>query len=451
MRYSCVVERNDLRIWLASTLRETESYLRERLLPFWMERILEPKHGGFRTAYDQDGRPSGETRKTLLCQGRSIFALSFAARHGWYARELELLAREGSRFLERFRDPEHGGYFWILEEDGTVKDDSKVVYGLSFMIYAMSELALLTGDERACDEACSLFDLVLARAADIGRGGFFEHFDRAFDLAVVRPDGVAHKSLDVHMHLMEAFTTLYELTGRERHRRALVEIVELIHGRMVDPDTGCGISMFAPDWTPIANVQLATVWGSDRFQAGKPPEMTSYGHNVELAWLTLRALDVLARRPGGLARRPGGLAAGGAPQPAAGLDEAFIRSRVERLFRHTVERGVDREYGGLYVEGLRDGDATDLDKEFWQQGEAMVGFLDAWLLLGDERYLEAFRLVHDFVFRHLVHPRLGEWHALADRRGKVLRGYLGHGWKICYHTVRATCLVVEKLRRILQE
>jgi mannose/cellobiose epimerase-like protein (N-acyl-D-glucosamine 2-epimerase family) len=47
-----------------------------------------------------------------------------------------------------------------------------------------------------------------------------------------------------------------------------------------------------------------------------------------------------------------------------------------------------------------------------------------------------------------VHPDLGEWYALAARDGRILRDYLGHSWKICYHTVRATCLVVEKLRMI---
>jgi mannobiose 2-epimerase len=175
------------------------------------------------------------------------------------------------------------------------------------------------------------------------------------------------------------------------------------------------------------------VWGSDRFEpAGKPPEITSYGHNIELAWLYLHAVDVLSRRAGSA--------------PAQGTDR--VRARVEPIFRHTAEHGVDREYGGLYVEGPRTGEATDREKEFWQQAEAMVGFLDAWLLLGDERYLEAFRLVYEFVFGHLVHPTLGEWHALASREGRVLRAYLGHSWKICYHTVRATCLVVEKLRKI---
>lgn len=426
--------REGLQTWLEKTLPATEAYLRDRLLPFWIERILEPKHGGFRTAYDQDGRPSGETRKTLLCQGRSIFTLSFAARLGWHARELERLVRSGLPFLERFRDEEHGGYFWILEEDGRVQDDSKVVYGLSFMIYALSELALLTGDQSARGQACALFDLLLARAADVRHGGFHEHFDRQWRLAIVRPDGLPHKSLDVHMHLMEAFTTLYELTGAERHRRALEQIIELIFERMVDPATGCGISMFASDWRPLANQQLGTVWGSDRFEpAGKPPEITSYGHNIELAWLYLHAVEVLAW---------GGAGAGAGPGDR-------VRARVEPLFRHTAERGVDREHGGLFVEGPRDGEASDCDKEFWQQAEAMVGFLDAWLLLRDERYLEAFRLVHDFVFRHLVHRTLGEWHALASREGKVLRSYLGHSWKICYHTVRATCLVVEKLRKIV--
>jgi mannose 2-epimerase len=412
-------------------LDRTESYLREKLLPFWIERIVEPRHGGFRTAFDRDGKPSGETQKTLLCQGRSIFTLSFAARLGYEPLELEGLVRRGMEFLRHFRDERHGGHFWILEEDGRIKDDTKVIYGLSFMIYAMAEFSLLTGDTAARSEACRLFDLLFARAADARHGGFYEHFDREWSLAIVRRDGIAHKSLDVHMHLMEAFTTLYELTGLERHRRALEEQLELIFERMVDPGTGCGISMFRPDWTPLANIQLGTVWGSDRFDpTGKPPETTSYGHNIELAWLTLHAEEVLER--GGAAR-----------------DRARTRARLEPIFRHTAEHGVDREHGGLYVEGPRNGEATDTDKEFWQQAEAMVGFLDAYLLLGDERYLESFRAVYDFVFRHLVHPELGEWYALAARDGRILRDYLGHGWKICYHTVRATCLVARKLRMIV--
>jgi mannobiose 2-epimerase len=38
-------------------------------------------------------------------------------------------------------------------------------------------------------------------------------------------EGGDRKSLDAHMHLMESFTTLYEASGTDVHRRKLLEIV----------------------------------------------------------------------------------------------------------------------------------------------------------------------------------------------------------------------------------
>ncbi len=406
-------------------LARTEEYLSRRLLPFWIERILEPEHGGFCTSYDRDGLPTAEAPKTLLCQARSIYALSMAARRGHHTQALTDIVFRGREFLARFRDEEHGGYVWIVEPDGAWVDDSKVAYGISFLIYGLSELAELTGDAAAMRDAVELFALLADRGADFRSGGFYEHFDRGFNVVSVRGDGMFHKSLDVHMHLMEAFTNLAVLTGDHRHRRAAVEVSELIFDRMIDPSTGCGIALFTPQWTPVANAQLGTVWGSDRFdEDGKAPEITSYGHNIELAWLYLHTCRAL------------------------GIGEELAISRVEPLFRHTLHHGMDWEYGGIYVEGDRRGGVTDTDKEFWQQAEALVGFLDAYLLLGDEEYLHAFRKTYDFVFDHLVHPQLGEWHALASRDGTLKRDYLGHDWKICYHTVRAVCLVVEKLKMV---
>ena len=124
-------------------------------------------------------------RRRRLSSARAAASLPSPLRHAsaGIRRELEGLVRAGLEFLERFRDREQGGYFWILEEDGRVKDDTKVVYGLSFMIYALAEFALLTGDEAAHREACALFDLLLARAADLCHGGFYEHFDREWRLA----------------------------------------------------------------------------------------------------------------------------------------------------------------------------------------------------------------------------------------------------------------------------
>jgi mannobiose 2-epimerase len=392
------------------------------LLPFWDARIEEPRYGGFCTSYDEAGRPAAVRDKSLLCQARSLLALAHVARLGFPWPDVAAKLARGLRFLRRhFRDDRHGGWFWLVSEAGRPRDSAKVLYGHSFLLYGLAEHALLTGDAATRREAEELFDLIQERAWDPRHGGWLEHFDRRWRPVAVRPDGILHKSLDVHMHLLEAYTTLYELTGDPAHRKALVTAGDLIFRHLIDPATGTGIAMATRDWAPLPNVELGTVWGSDRFPPeGKPVEITSYGHDVELAWLYLHGQTIL-----------------GVPWEEA-------RPRVEPLFRHTLARGVDRRHGGLYVEGRRGGEVTDDTKEFWQQGEALVGFLDAYRLTGDPAYLEGFRLVHRFLFAHVIHP-LGEWLPLVDREGRPLRTYLGHQWKVCYHTLRSTAGVVRRL------
>lgn len=411
---------------LDDCLRRTDDYLRQRLLPFWIARAPEPRHGGFQTNYDRDGRRTAVTEKTLLCQARCLVTLAHAARLGWTWPGWEGWLRQGVAFLEKaFRDPEHDGYVWITASDGAWRDDRKVLYGHAFLIYAYSELAMALGCPACRGRAEGLYDLVSSRAADHRHGGFLEHFTREWTVDAVRADGVVHKSLDVHMHLLEAFTALLELTGSPWHRRGLEQITELIFTRLVDPATGTGISMTSADWTPLPNLQLGTLWGSDRFEpAGKPVSITSYGHNIELAWLYLHSLDVLGR------------------------DRAEGLARVAPIAEHTLRHGFDTAFGGLFTEGDRDAGPTEFTKEFWQQAEALIGFLDAFELTGDERYLDAFRNVHDFVFNHMIHWEQGEWFPLLDRDGTVLWDYMGHQWKICYHTIRSMCEVVIRLRRL---
>lgn len=409
-------------------LQKTERYLAEKLLPFWTRRIAEPKYGGFQANYDENGKRTKVREKTLLCQGRSIFALSFMLRQGYDWRGARRMIRQGIDFLKRhFRDTAHDGYYWIVDADGTPTNRNKVMYGHSFLVYGLAEHALATGDKASRQEACRLFDLVVSEASDARHGGFFEHFQEDFRLAGGGSAGGSLKSLDVHMHLMEAFTTLYELTRLPKHRRALEHVIELIFERMIDPKSCLGVAMFTRDWRPVNNIQLDTVWGADRFDdQGKPPDVTSFGHNIELAWLYLHSQDVL------------------------GVPRKNSLDRVLPLFEHTRRYGVDRQYGGLYVEGRRSGAIVDPDKEFWQQAEALVGFLDAYLLTKDTRYLDAFRKVYDFVFEKMVHPELGEWYCLCGREGGVKRSWLGSHWKICYHTLRSVTLVAKKLRQVVR-
>ena len=411
---------------LGDYLERTERYTRTQLIPFWATRIEEKRFGGFQGGYDRHGRRTAVTDKAMLAQARSIVTIAHAMRLGFEWPDGIPALRRGIDFLfNHFHDPLCDGYFWMTTAEGKVLDEAKVIYGHSFLIYALAEHALLTGDASSRSEASRLFELLMSRAADIRYGGFLEHFDGQFAPVALRSDGLIHKSLDVHMHLMEAFTSLYELTRSPRHRQALNDVTGLIFDRMVDPETGAGIAMFKTDWTPIPNLQLGTLWGCDRFEpAGKPVEITSYGHNIELAWLYLHSLDVL-----GVSREEG-------------------RPRVLPIFEHTVRHGVDRECGGLFVEGGRRAGATEKNKEFWQQAEALVGFLDAYEMTGDARYLDAFRNIHDFVFGKFICWEQGEWYPLLTREGHIIRDDLGYHWKVGYHTVRSMVEVCLRLRKL---
>lgn len=410
-------------------LNKTKDYLDNKLIPFWVANAVDTKYGGFQTNYDRNGKRTEITEKSFLSQCRSIFTVSHAMRLGFNWPNGEEVLKQGIEFLfKNFRDNENGGYYWIVEEDGKPKDVNKIIYGHSFLIYGLSEYALLTGNEEAKNEAIRIFDLLQEKVADPKEKGYFEHFDQYFNIKKSRNDIGAHKSLDVHMHLMEAFTTLFELTQEENHKKALLDVIDLIFDKMVEPTTGTGISMFTSDWKPIANVELDTVWGRDRFdENGKDIDITSYGHNIELTWLYLHAQDIL------------------------NIPRENSLGRVLPVYEHTFAKGVDWKYGGLYVEGERFGNATEVTKEFWQQAEAMVGFLDAYLMTNDAKYLDAFVNIHDFVFEKMINWEQGEWYALLAEDGEIIWDYLGTSWKVFYHTVRGTCQVIKKLEKIIEK
>ena len=217
------------------------------------------------------------------------------------------------------------------------------------------------------------------------------------------------------------------MTGLPSHRRRLLEVIDLILKRMLNPANGLGFIQFTYDFQPLRRIIFATEWGRDARLAEQaaPIDQTSPGHNVELAWLLLHAADVL------------------------GIPRQDYADVVRPLFDHCVEYGIDPEYGGVYADTPMARPTIQTAKQFWQQAEVLIGMLDAYALFGDEKYWQAFRKVYDFVFdKMVVMDAGGEWYERVDREGNPLDDALGHAWKISYHTVRSMVQSVERLRAL---
>ena len=407
----------------------TGRYLRRTLLPFWITRSPDPAFGGFLSYFDRNGKPTGETEKTFLMQSRMLVAMSLAHRAGYGNGECGELAKEAARFLAKhYWDERHDGWFWIADRYGAPTFKGKLGYGQCFGLYSFSEYFLATQDPLGREMAERSYAAICQHMSDTRRGGYLEIMQENWEPERPGAYGGDRKSLDVHMHLMEALTSFLAMTGNPTHERHLREVIDLIRTRMLHPGNGLGYVQFTLDWQPLAPIVFATEWGRNSSQGdGRRGDVdtTSPGHNVEFAWLLLRAADVL------------------------GDDRQTYAALLRPLFEHCVAFGIDHEYGGVYADVPMTRPPLQTEKQFWQQAEVLVGLLDAYALFGEDKYWQAFRKVYDFVFAKFVAMEAGgEWYERVDREGRPIDDALGHAWKICYHTVRSMVETTARLEAL---
>lgn len=340
--------------------QELHTHLTTELLPFWTTRTADYVNGGFITHFDQQGNDSGEDEKSLIAQTRSIYTYSSAHRAGYAGGASEQgsladLARHGVDYLlTRMWDEEHGGFYWMTNRKGEVLNDQKIVYGQSFAIYCLSEYTLATGDPRGVEYAEKVFDLLQKYASDTCYGGYFEMFDRAWTLRGPGAAGGNRKTLDAHMHLMEAFTSLYECTRKPIHRRKLLEVISLLVGKIMHPVYGTGVPQFWADWRVAPQIKFDIIWGWDRFTEDgikrDAEDNTSYGHNAEFAWLLIHALDVLD------------------------IPYETYFNKLRKALSHAADHGVDWEFGGVSSKGRTAGKSMTGKKNSGNRPKYSSGF-----------------------------------------------------------------------------
>ncbi len=358
--------------------------------------------------------------------------MASAHRAGYGGGRCAEFARHGAGFLiDKMWDKENGGFFWTADRQGNITIDKKILYGHSFAIYSLSEYTLATGDAIGLEYAGRVFDLLQKYAVDTMYGGYFEMFENNWELCGPGAAGGDRKTLDAHMHLMEAFTTLYEASGSSLHRRKLLEDIDILTKRMMHEKYKTGIPQFTADWRIAPQIKFDIVWGWDRFpdgvQKANAEDNTSFGHNVEFAWLLNHALDVL------------------------GIEPAEYTDYLKTPLEHAVDNGIDNEFGGVYVEGPHEGGACDMEKEFWQQAEMLIGMLDGCLLFGMEKYWPAYENIHRFVFDKVIDHEVGEWRPLLTRQGGPIWTHMSHSWKINYHSVRAMVQSISRMDKLLEK
>jgi mannobiose 2-epimerase len=384
----------------------------EKILPYWYDTAIDHQNGGYVLSDDVAKPAPPATEKQLVTQARMVWGFSHAHIHGLSDGRRDFLeaAKQGYRFLQaHFLDREQGGYFWTSDLAGQPLDQRKLVYGEAFVIYAFVEYYRASGDQEALAHAMELFNQLQTHAHDAKHGGWLEHFQRDWTpildpSAAVIVERAGCKSANTHLHLMEALTELCQATGNRAVRKALLEAVKINQTWFYPLNPAESAFHRHLDWKPVTE---------------PASQGLSYGHNVEFAWLLVRAQQVLGQRP--------------------------AWTHVEAHINHALKYGYDHARGGLYSRGFDDQPATDTDKVWWVQAEMLAALTECLKHKENPAYSQALVQLLDFVSAHQANPSDGIWLDTVKADGTPKVTAKAHNWKANYHDVRALVKFSEAL------
>lgn len=257
----------------ADVLRtETTQNLRENILPFWMKNAIDPS-GGFYGVVNGNGKAVAEAPKGAVLNARIMWTFARAYRQDGLEDYKLTADRAADYFISHFIDPVYGGVYWLLDSEGHPKDATKQTYACAFGIYGLAEHFRATGSRRSLESALKLYATLEEKVHDKAALGYRETFMRDYSAASQKGvDGQAKatKTMNTHIHLLEAFTTLYQVWPDEGLKGNLRELLGILQTRLYSQQRA-HLIMFCDDgWNPIGAAD-------------------SYGHDIETSWLMSEA------------------------------------------------------------------------------------------------------------------------------------------------------------------
>ncbi len=404
---------------------EVQNALDTDVLQVWFPRSVDREHGGFHTHFTRDWQWAPSDGKASVMQGRMTWVASqVVLRDPKLKAEFLPIVEHGVSYLENVMwDKQYGGFFWGLDDEGHVTPeftDGKHLYGISFCIYGLAAAYEATGDAKALELAKKAFLWTDQHAHDSKHGGYYEWLTRdGTPIEVDVPNGrvamgpigpVGYKSMNTHIHLLEAFTELYRVWPDPVLRARLEEMLVVVRDKIcVEP--GEMNLYFTNAWQPI-------------------PDLDSFGHDVETAYLMLETDDVLH-------------------QQASEQTERMAKMLVD----HALAYGWDAGNGGFFQDGTTTGERGSELKEWWVQAEGLNALLMMHERYGTQEpiYFKRFAEQWNFIKNQTIDGRHHGLYNLTQADGTPIGQDKGSIWKGGYHDGRAFWNVSARMRKLAGE
>lgn len=383
--------------------------LTKNLLPWWMKYSVDEENGGFYGAVGNDNVPDKTHSKFITLNARLIWTFASAYRILGDEEYLKYADRAFEYFCKHFYDAKNGGWYSRVDCKGDVIDDNKYIYGNAFAIYGLSEYCRATGNKEALRLAIETRDCLEKYVYDPEYKGFYESCRANWR---VNPWGRGMnreptdvKTMNTHLHLLEAYTALCRVDDSFKTRNSLRQQLYVMLNKIVDHDIHHYYYFQRRDWTPTT------------------PEI-SFGHDIEGSWLMMETANVL-----------------GEPEALRATRDTCVN-----IARACYEQGR-RKDGAMQTEyDPRTGEVSQFTS-WWEQNEAVVGFLNAWQMTGEGKFLDASLETFEFINRCFVDHKLGGWFSILNADASAPRNPCKVNDGICpYHNGRMSFEIIERYR-----
>jgi cellobiose epimerase len=376
------------------------------ILPFWINRMTDEKNGGFYGRINGQGRLVENEDKGGILNARILWSFSAACNHLGNKEYLVMAGRARDYALAHFFDPVYGGTFWTVDFKGKASDTKKQIYSQAFFIYALVEYYIASGDKVCLEKAIDLFHVIEEKSFDTQKNGYLEAFSRDWnlleDLRLSARDDNEKKTTNTHLHILEAYTSLYKVWKDDGLARKLRNLITIFLDKIIDGGSHHLKLFFDEDW----NNKSALI---------------SYGHDIEASWLIYEAAAVLNDK------------------------ELLAATKKEciKLAQASLE-GIQPD-GSLIYEKDGSKGHVDGDRHWWPQAEAVVGLLNLYEMTGEEKYADQAAHCWEYIAKYIVDRQNGEWFwsIKADGTVNTVDDKAGF-WKCPYHNTRACLEIMQR-------
>lgn len=306
----------------------------------------------------------------LTTHSRLIFVMLKGYEGTGDKRYLDAAMRGAEFLLNRFYDPQYGGFFSGVTVDGKVINPSKNTYGHAFALFALSHLARVTKDGKYRAAALTAWSDINTHLRDAD-GGFRPEAPRDFG-----PSSSLRNQNPV-MHMYEALLALIDATGDPKAVAGAQSVGNFVVYKLLQGQADGGA--YIPEWY------------DEHWKPLPSKEKGGYvdiGHQFE--WSHLLASSEQRGLP------------------------ALYGDVAERLLKYGLKIGYDDIEGGVFNRVYPDG-SIDRDKYWWQQAEGLRALMVAASKNNRRELWRRYEQTQELVKEQFVDGTHGGWKLAAKR------------------------------------